>query len=238
MTKITLPYEASKAAQQNLISTSRVGLIFTYTLGLLEGAQSSTQTTQLAGQGQLSNIDVRKLIGTQTVGVTNAAGLVQNELVVGAGWKNVSIEQQINVTQENALGWFDIVETIEHNVASNTMTADKMALRHALLSKIGVAPYGAEVLFSPLLNCYIYDPKEAQRGTNFQYLRLESLHIQSNRIGFNSGSTVMENVTFRPNRIHRVDNDLPEGLMRKLRQLFPGMYEDLEKIQDTFSYNV
>ncbi|TDE85576.1 hypothetical protein [Deinococcus sp. S9] len=232
MPRITLPIGASKLAQQNLVSTSRVGLVFTYTLGL-EGegndpgadapANDAFQTT--AGRLLRQSVNV------------NLNGLIARELVVGAGWKSVRLEQNINVTQENALGWYDIVETIEHNVASNTMTASKMMLRWAMLSNIGLAPFGVETLISPLLNCYVFDPKELQQGNDVGYVRLERLHIQTNGIDVASGQTVMENVTFRPNNIRRVDNRLPDALFNRIRQLFPGIAEDLEVVPQQFTFD-
>jgi hypothetical protein len=232
MPRITLPTASSKLAQQNLVSTSRVGLVFTYTLGLDTNGTDPGADAPADNAGQTT---AGRLL-RQSVNV-NLNGMTARELVVGAGWKSVRVEQSINVTQENALGWYDIVETIEHNVASNTMTASKMMLRWAMLSNIGLAPYGIETLTSPLLNCYIFDPKELQQGNDVGYLRLERLHIQTNSSDFSSGQTVMENITFRPNNIRRVDNRLPDALVNRIRQLFPGMAEDLELFPTEFSFD-
>lgn len=225
MPKITLPLSASRLAQQNLVSTARVGLVFTYTLGLdSEGNDPGANAPSVTpGRGEVVKVDQN--------------GKVAKELVVGAGWKSVRIEQSINTTQENALGWFNIVETIEHNVASNTMTASKMMMRWGMLANIGLVPWGSDILISPLVNCYIFDPKELIQGNNVGYLLAERLHIQQSSNDFTSGQTVMENVTFRPNNIRRVDNPIPEGLTKRLKQLFPGLTSDLEGIDTSFTFN-
>ena len=68
-------------------------------------------------------------------------------------------------------------------------------------------------------------------------MRLERLHLQSNSVGFTAGQTVMENITFRPNNIRRVDNVIPDSLVKRIRQMFPGMAEDMEALPGSFSYN-
>lgn len=229
MPKITLPHDASKLAQQNLISTSRVDIIFTYTLGL------ATPGNNPGADAPASPIGGGNSLASQAVKVDLGGGLVAQELIVGGGFKSVRIEQSINVSQENALGYFEIFETVEHNVQSNQMTVSKMALRAALLSQVGLAPYGKDVLASPLLNAYIMDPKEKQRGNDVGYLRAERLHIQTNGIDFSSGQTVMENVTFRPNNIRRVKNTLPPAMLANLKRLFPETYSR-EAIPEEFSY--
>jgi hypothetical protein len=229
---VTTPYKLSKLAQQSFLASSRVGLIFTFNQSFdtnidqqdfsnaadkpYDAAAADTFSVG-AGYGKLPN-------KFQSGG--------QRELIVGAGWRSVNVEQQINVTQEGALGHFDLLETIEHNVASNTMTVDRMALRLALLSQLGVAPFGKDVLTSPALNCYIYDPKERQRGFNVGYLKVIGLHLQSNRFSSNVGSVAMENVTFRPNRIVRVQNALPIGMLKELSTVYPSIYSGIETLEN------
>ena len=205
MPKTTLPLAASKLAQQNLVSSSRVDIILTY--------RDAFDANAAAGKS------------------------VANELVVGAGWKSARVEQTTNVTQENALGWYDILDTIEHNVSGNTFTVGKLMMRWGMLCNIGVATWGADTLISPLLDAYIFDPKELQQGDDFGYVRLEQLHVQTNAIDFTSGQTVMENVTFRPNKIRRVNNTIPQRVIDQVQALYPGMAEGREGFSDSFTYD-
>ena len=215
------PYNAGKAAHQNLISSARAGLMFTYTEINAEDASSQ-------------NSKIIKKFGT-TINVEGLGNVT--ELIVGAGFKSAQAEQSINVSQEGGLGFFDIIETIEHNVASNTFNVAKMAMRWGLLANLGLAPWGREILTGPLLSCYMYDPRELQRGRNFGYVRLENLHIQTNRLEFQTGQTTMENVTFRPNRIHRVNNPLPTAMLKSMKTLYPESFSGIEIIPETFTYN-
>ena len=229
-----MKYQESKLGTQNFTPSSRVGLLFT--------ASKNTTTefdqydpkflggTQVAADGEVGNGYGKE--GRAKIG---AAGADDNvEILVGAGWRSVSVEQQINVTQEGGLGHFDLLETISHSVASNSMSADKMLLRLRALNRIGIAPFGKDVLTSPRLNCYIYDPKERQRGAEFGYLKLYGLHINTNRWNASNGSPVMESVSFRADRIERVKT-IPMGLLDRLATMFPHIYSDLEQLQ-TFQY--
>ena len=236
--RIVTPYKNSKLGQQNFISSARVGMLFTFNqeYGTDIDEQSGTflDATDESNNGFFDNGSVgggqgaggRALI--PRVGGTNTGN--PRELLVGAGWRSVNVEQQINVTQEGGLGFFDIMETIDHNVASNSLTCDKLALRTYLLSQSGLAPFGKDVLTSPRLNCYIYDPKERQRGYNVGYLKLFGLHIQTNRFSANTGSPVMENVTFRADRIQRV-TDIPTAVLQQLVKQFPTLYTNVEQLE-------
>ncbi len=226
---ITVPYEESKLGNQHFVSSSRVGLLFTasantdvesdlYDPTFLNG--NTTSSTGDVGLGY--GADARSRIG-------RAGGSKNKEILVGAGWRSVNTEQQHNLTQEGGLGHYEILETISHSVASNTMSVDKMMLRLKALARIGIAPYGKDVLTSPRLNCYIYDPKERQRGAEFGYLKVYGLHLQTNRLSTSNGSTMMESVSFRADRFQKVKN-IPTGLLARLEKMFPQIYTDLEQL--------
>ncbi len=231
---ITVPYEESKLGNQHFISSSRVGLLFT------ASANTTTEFDEydpqfLNGNTASSTGDVGFGYGAGARGRIGRAGSDKNrEILVGAGWRSVNIEQQHNVTQEGGLGHYEILETISHSVASNTMSVDRMALRLRALSRIGIAPFGKDVLTSPRLNCYIYDPKERQRGAEFGYLKVYGLHLQTNRWSTSNGSTVMESVSFRADRFSKVKS-IPTGLLARMQQMFPHIYSDLEQLQ-SFQY--
>lgn len=193
---------SSRAAQQNVLSGSRIGIVFTYP-NIPEDATDASITQTAFSDGK------------------------DTELLVGAGWRSMSLEQSINVTQEGALGFFDIIETVEHSVSSNTLTVDKMTLRHQLLSNLGIAPWGAELLASPVLNAYIYDVREQQSGIDFGFVKLYGLHLASNRINFNFGQTVMENLSFRVTRVRRVQNK-PHAMLKIVKKLYPELYDGKE----------
>ncbi len=232
---ITVPYEESKLGNQHFVSSSRVGLLFTasenttteldlYDPRFLEngGGNASTGATGF-GYGA----EARSRIG-------KAGGKKNREILVGAGWRSANAEQQHNVTQEGALGHYEIIETISHSVASNTLSVDRMMLRLQSLSRVGIAPFGKDNLSSPRLNCYLYDPKERQRGVEFGYFKALGLHLQTNRISTSNGSTTMESVTFRVDRFVPVRN-IPAGLIARLREKFPEIYSDLEQMR-SFQY--
>lgn len=234
-----VPYRNSKLGQTNAIPSHRVGLIFTMNTAFdqsideLAEAVPGFQGAAVGGSGTDATTGFGYTAGDRRrIPRFDGQGPGQPvEIVVGGGWRSVNVEQQINVTQEQALGFFDIFETVSHNVASNTMTADKMALRLLLLSQSGIAPFGKDVITSPRLNCYIYDPKERQRGYNVGYLKLFGLHINTNRFNANVGSAVMENVTFRADRIQAV-KQLPEGMREELATLFPSIYGGVESLEN------
>lgn len=229
--KLTITNAQSKLGRQNFLTGSRVGVVFTLDLDdtnvidetdiqfLTEDA-SLAGTTGAVGGGysQDARAKISKMLGTN------------KEIVVGAGIRSMSVEQRINVEQIGALGYFDIVETVEHSVASNTFTLEKMALRAMLLANIGLAPWGKDVLTSPLLNAYILDTKERQRGVNLGFVKLYGLHIETNRFSSSLGQTAAENVNFRVDRISRVKT-LPTGLLAGLKKQFPTIYTGVEQLE-------
>lgn len=216
-------YRNAKAGQQNFLTSSRLGVIFTYDLS---DENADTQNPSFLADGTQAVNGVTSDYWGEKDGTALTAG---NEIMIGAGIKSIRVEQQINVTQETALGFFDIVETIEHNVASNQMTLDKAALRLQLMSQVGLAPWGKDVLSSPRLNGYILDVKERERGQNVGFLKLIGLHIQTNSFSGSVGQAAMENVTFRIDRIQPVKN-IPFQVLADLRKQFPWIYSGLESM--------
>jgi len=233
--KIT--YKQSKMGQTNLLPSNRIGLLFTYNTDFdvdideqdftFTGTQSAAGDQVGAGFGASAKGYSYPTIGGSTTGNPN-------EILVAAGWRSATVEQQINVSQEGALGFFDILDTVEHNVASNTFTVEKVTLRFQLLSRIGLAAFGKDVITSPRTNCYIYDPKEYQRGVNHGFLKLFGLHIQTNRFSAAQGQTTTEGITFRADRIQAV-KEVPEGILADLKKFFPQIYSGRETVQE-FEY--
>ena len=222
-------YRNSKMGQQNFLSSARVGVVFTYDLGT---ENVDTQNPDFLSKGQATGDgNFSGTTGDADFSGKSILGLAPNttELVIGAGIKSISAEQQINVTQENALGFFDIVETIEHNVASNTFTLDKAALRLYLLSQVGLAPWGKDVLTGPRLNAYVLDTKERQRGENVGFLKVMGLHIQTNRFSSGVGQVAQENITFKADRFKTVKS-IPFGILLELKKQFPWVYTGQEMI--------
>lgn len=232
---ISVNYQESKMGTQNFTSSSFVGLMFTASKNVSTELDVYNPGFVNGAKGNLDSGNVGYGYGAEARNKLPATGATDNvEILVGAGWRSVSVEQQINVTQEGGMGHFDLLETISHSVASNTMSANKMLLRLRALNRIGIAPFGKDVLTSPRLNCYIYDPKQRQRGYDFGYLKLYGLHINTNRWEGSNGSPVMENVSFRADRIEKVAT-IPTGLLDRLSKMFPAIYNDLEQMS-TFQY--
>lgn len=248
MSEQTVTYRQSKLGQTTFTPSHRVGVMFTYNLDTTSefdeidpqflADDATTNGTGLAGViAQISGGNADKAIRNATgpgYGAENAKKILAakkgvQEILVGAGIRSVNAEQQINVTQEGSLGFFDIVETISHNVASNTFTMEKMALRLRLLANSGVAPWGKDVITSPRLNAYIMDVKERQRGIDVGFLKVMGLHINTNRIASNVGTAMMENVTFRADRMVRVKR-IPKALYQSLKQQFRTTMSGLEQL--------
>lgn len=219
-------YRQSKLGQTNFTPSHRVGVIFTYNVDT--STDYDEQDPNFLGgnfASQASQNTVKNPVGTKQKG--KASG----EILVGAGIRSVNIEQQINVTQEGSLGWFDIAETISHNVSGNTFTIEKMALRLNLLANNGVAPWGKDVITSPRLNAYILDSKERQRGVDIGFVKLMGLHINTNRLTANVGTPMMENVTFRADRILRVKR-IPTALLSEMKKQFGSIYSGIETLDE------
>lgn len=182
------------------------------------------------------NVDEDLAAGTVRVrgGEANVSNGIQRDILVGAGIRAASVDQQINITAEQGLGFFDIIEHVEHSVASNTFTIDKMMLRPTQLAKIGVAPFGLDVIRSPLLDCLITDGRLMAASTSKEnytvnFARLDGLHIQSNRMGFNTGTTVSESVTFRFDRMLPFnDGNSASVVIKQLKERFPRIYQNFE----------
>jgi len=226
---ISTPYDDSRVGNSNFVASNRVGLIFTarmadqseydtYNPGFVNAGANATTTEVGFGYGPDGRLKIPKSDNAKN-----------REILIGAGWRSVNVEQQHNVTQEGALGHYELLETVAHSVASNTLSADKMALRTRLLSRIGVAPLGKGVLEAPMMNCYIYDPKERQRGSDSGYIKCYGLTLASNRISSSNGSTMMESVSFKVDRFDRVSK-IPAGLIERLAQRYPQIYTDMEQL--------
>lgn len=241
MTERQVTYRQSKLGQTNFTPSHRVGVMFTYNL------DTTTEFDEIDPQfldengpslgGLIANLEGGGF-NSNPVGVgygpENAKKIVQaqkgvQEILVGAGIRSASVEQQINVTQEGSLGWFDIVETISNNVQSNSFQMEKMALRLRLLANCGVAPWGKDVLTSPRLNAYIMDTKERQRGLDIGFVKVMGLHINTNGLRTNVGSPMTESVSFKADRITRVKK-IPRKLYLELRSQFRTIYEGIEQL--------
>lgn len=227
-------YTESKLGRVNILSGNRIGLLFTYNsentadiddvdLNSLKGS-SDLLSNNIVGNGFTANS--KGLTATFNPASSNK----QVEILMGAGFRNFNATQQINTTAEGGLGFFDILEHVEHNVASNEFVVEKAAFRLGLLAQKGLAPWGKDVITSPLLNCYIYDVKERQRGINFQYLKCIGLHISTNRFSAQIGSAAMENVTFKVDRFHRGTN-IPQSLLKEQMKVYPQLYSGVETLE-------
>lgn len=236
-------YRQSKLGQTNFTPSHRVGVMFTYNLDTATEYDEIDPSFLAADTGMASVISA-VTGGTDAVssavgpgyGPDNAKKILATakgvqEILVGAGIRSANVEQQINVTQEGSLGWFDIAETISHNVASNTFTMEKMALRLNLLANNGVAPWGKDVITSPRLNAYILDSKERQRGIDVGFVKLMGLHINTNRLASSVGTPMMENVTFRADRVLRVKR-IPKALLASLKIQFRSLYSGQETLEE------
>lgn len=245
MSEKQVTYRQSKLGQTNFTPSHRVGVMFTYNL-TTDKENDEIDPSFLADDGKEGSTSASGVISYLLGGVTEPVGpgygqekakqilataTGVQEILVGAGIRSANVEQQINVTQEGTLGWFDIAETISHNVASNTFSVEKMALRLNLLANNGVAPWGKDVITSPRLNAYILDSKERQRGIDIGFVKLMGLHINTNRLASNVGTPMMENVTFRADRVVRVKR-IPKGLLDSLKIQFRSLYSGIESLEE------
>lgn len=245
MSERTITHRQSKLGNGIFVAGHRVSVMFTYQLNttdeldeinpeFLEASRNLTGTlggliSSISGDPVLTN-PVGPGYGAENAKKILAATKGTQEILVGAGIKSARAEQQINVTQENALGYFDIVETVPHNVQGNTFTMSKMALQMRLLSECGVAPLGKEVLTSPQLNAYILDIKERQRGIDRGFVKIMGMTINSNSLDTSVGQLMMENVTFRANRIVRAPR-VSKALYNEMRKQYRSIMSGVETLQ-------
>jgi hypothetical protein len=213
-------YFDSKGGQSNFVGSSRVLVLLR--ARVYSGVTSANQEAGAAGDADAN------LLG------------FQKEILVGAGIRSVSFEQQINITAETGLGHFDIIEHVEHNVADNTFALSKVLLRGAQMAKIGIAPFGARVLASPLLDALITDGSfiNGRSGVGYNqnqgsldFLRLQGLHISSNKVSTNVGSSMMEDVVFKVDRAAPYNDAKSSVILKQLKTLFPNVYETWQEEQ-------
>lgn len=230
---ISVPYNESKLGNQNFIVSSRVAILLTASANTT--VEPDVYDPQFIGAGGGTTDEVGFGYGADARAKLGTAGGPKNrEVLLGAGWRSIRIQQQHNVTQEGALGHYDLIETLTHSVASNTLDLDRLALRARMASRIGVAGWGKDNLTAPVLNAYIYDPKERQRGVDFGYAKIFGLHLANNGLNLANGSPVTENMSYRVDRIARVKT-IPKGLLERLAAKYPHIYKDIEQLE-TFQY--
>lgn len=74
------------------------------------------------------------------------------------------------------------------------------------------------------------DTKERQRGIDVGFVKVMGLHINTNRLSSSVGQAMMENVTFRADRITRVKR-IPKKLYLELRSQYATLYSGTEQLE-------
>jgi hypothetical protein len=183
---------------------------------------------------------------------------ISEPILIGAGSRTATVDQQHNVTPVISLGHYDILQHVAHHVQANTFQVGKALLFGATLERLGIAAYGQDVLESPYLECILVDWRYfaangggANRVTGVdagfsngvvpanvvRYLRLRGLTLKGKNMNVQTGDVIMENCQFTYDQAERVPDDaFTTRIITMLRLRQPRLYRDFAALNGQFRF--